>query len=209
MESWAWQFLRRNQEFREFWLTKVEPFMLADERVRSDWPHQEEMWSRFGIRRLQSPRQADCGWPPPFFTWTGPGPPRALWPPPYNTNSSITLEPSEYEMPVPLDDQFKAIEVHAKHYQRLLKKETAVRPKSARKSGRYSLYLRILDAENAGATRPAIENELFPRIPRTRDPDNRSKAFENARAEARRLRNFGYRTLALRAKKPMLQLLGP
>ena len=116
MESWAWQFLRRNHEFREFWLTKVKPFMLADERVRSDWPHQEEMWSKFGIRRLQSPRQEDCMWPPPFFTWNGPGPPRALWPPPYNTNSSERLELSEYEMPViidfrlPLDDQLKAIE---------------------------------------------------------------------------------------------------
>jgi hypothetical protein len=51
---WAWEFLRRNWKFRDFWTNKVEPFMRADGRIGRDqtgtrWPYHREMQESFGI----------------------------------------------------------------------------------------------------------------------------------------------------------------
>jgi len=119
-------------------------------------------------------------------------------------NSKFSL--SWFEMAVaidlrlPLDDQLKAIRKLAEEEQALLKKAGLINPKTARTSDKYALYLRILDAEDAGVKRSDIEDALFPNIDNSYPQRLRSKAFDNARLEARRLRDTGYRALAYRIK---------
>jgi hypothetical protein len=62
MIIWAWEFLRRNEEFRNFWQAKVEPFITAGGRIGRDqtgkrWPWYREMREKFGIGDPWSPRQ--------------------------------------------------------------------------------------------------------------------------------------------------------
>ena len=113
------------------------------------------------------------------------------------------------DLRLPLDDQFKSIRKLAEEDQAILKKAERISPKTAKISSNYVLYLRILDAESGGAKRSEIEDALFPGVNRSRNPDYRSKAFENCRTEARRLRDVGYRALAYRAKRPMDDALDP
>jgi hypothetical protein len=72
MAIWAWEFLRRNEKFRDFWVNKVEPFIRADGRIGRDltgrfWPYYKEMQETFGIMDPWSPRQNNrvpsfCDW---------------------------------------------------------------------------------------------------------------------------------------------------
>ena len=73
---WAWEFLRRNERFRAFWVNKVEPFIMADGRIGRDqtgrlWPYYKEMQEFFGILDPWSPRQNSrvpsfCDWATKF-----------------------------------------------------------------------------------------------------------------------------------------------
>jgi Uncharacterized conserved protein (DUF2285) len=111
----------------------------------------------------------------------------------------------------PLHVQLKEIRKLAEEAQLALKKAGRINPKTARTSDRdqYVLYLRILDAESVGAERSVVEDVLFPDIDNKYPERKQSKAFDNARTEARRLRDSGYRALAYLAKGPVLDTLGP
>jgi hypothetical protein len=227
MMIWAWEFLRRNPEFRDFWVHKVEPFVTTDGRV---WPHYKEMRRIFGIVDPGSPRQ-NLRIPPfdvlatkfaeaPAISYerlpaqadaTGPfvRPSRA------NISQKTILKNAQLDLSwfemgfvidlsLPLDDQLKAIRILAEKDQTTLISAGHVDPVPARKSGKYLLYLRILDAEDAGAPRSEIETALFQGLDNDYERGRpRSKAFDNARCAARRLRDSGYRALACRAKAPL------
>jgi hypothetical protein len=111
----------------------------------------------------------------------------------------------------PLNDQLKAIRKLAKADQLALTKAGRINPKTARISDRaqYVVYLRILDAEDAGAKRSVMEDVLFPNVDNRYPDRQRSKAFENTRTAARLLRASGYGALAYRAKGPLLDTLDP
>jgi hypothetical protein len=189
MRKWAWQFLRRNPEFREFWLTKVEPF--------TTWrslPHYPEL-RRFGIIDLRSPREAD-GFPAfsdcvieyyPASTLLR----EAAQPPlvPFSEHDiAVSINLSR-----PIDDQIAEI--------RRLVVALGKPGRAAKTSSAYPTYLRILDAEDAEVRPAAIAEALFPGVDNVYPGRRRAKVFGNARTEARRLRDSGYRALALRALK--------
>jgi hypothetical protein len=236
MAIWAWEFLRRNEKFRDFWLNKVEPFMRADGRIGRDptgrfWPYHKEMQGTFGIMDPWSPRQNSRI--PPFcdcatkfvaapaevyeFLAAAPAPvpgnpfvPASL----ANTSKEMLLERAKLELTwfemgfaidlsLPLDDQFKVIRMLAEESQLTLKRADRIDPKTARTSDQYARYLRILDAEGVGAKRSVIADALFPDIDNVYPEHRRLKAFDNARLEARRLRDSGYRALAHRGMAPM------
>jgi hypothetical protein len=51
---WAWEFLRRWHEYRNFWKEKIEPFIGANGRIDRDangnyWPYHDELKTRFGV----------------------------------------------------------------------------------------------------------------------------------------------------------------
>ena len=230
---WAWEFFRRNQEFRDFWLKKVEPFITADGRIGRDqtgifWPYYNEMRNRFGIVDPCSPRQNNCvpafdlstkfveapaithEFLPAQGSTTGPfvRPSRAsISDEMISENARLQL--SWYEMGfsidlrLPLDNQINTFRRLAEKDQIRLKSAGLVDPRGAKSSDKYVVYLRILDAEDAGARRSDIENTLFPKLSNDHEWGRpRSKAYDNARAGARRLRDFGYRALAHHAKAP-------
>jgi hypothetical protein len=62
----------------------------------------------------------------------------------------------------------------------------------------------FLDAEDAGAKRSTIADALFSNVDAVYPENRRLKAFGNARVEARRLRDHGYRGLAVRAHAALL-----
>jgi len=218
MLVWAWEFLRRNEEYRSCWLALV-----AANR-RETW----EKFEEFGIQLLWDPRQSssiptfsDLGTallPSPAARYErlpDSSPPASplgfVQPSRANLSKEEILENSKFslswfemavaiDLRLPLDDQLKAIRKLAEEEQALLKKAGLINPKTARTSDKYALYLRILDAEDAGVKRSDIEDALFPNIDNSYPQRLRSKAFDNARLEARRLRDTGYRALAYRIK---------
>jgi Uncharacterized conserved protein (DUF2285) len=107
------------------------------------------------------------------------------------------------DLRLPIDDQLKVIKTLAEEDQLVLRRAGRVNLKTARKSDKYVLYLRILDADDGGAKPSAVADVLFPKIDNSYPEYHRLKACDNARAEARRLRDSGYRAVALRAKVPM------
>lgn len=237
MLVWAWEFLRRNEQFRSFWRNKVEPF-IADDRVGRDhtgrfWPYYKEMQESFGIQDPVSPRQnsivpafCDLGMSyvlAPAVSYELPdvadqvevSPLGLVRPSRANLSKeeiqkSATLSLEWFEMGVaidlrfPIDDQLKAIGAMAKQDQLTLQKAGQISgPRPVKASKKYILYLRLLDAEDGGAKRAHIEEVLFPNVANRYPERRRSKALDNALAEARRLRDSGYRALAYRAKVPM------
>jgi hypothetical protein len=70
---WAWEFLRRNPEYRTFWLEKIQPFIGMDCRICRDaagnwWPYHDELREKFGVDLPSHPQSAT----PAIFTatWT-------------------------------------------------------------------------------------------------------------------------------------------
>jgi hypothetical protein len=224
MMIWSWEFLRRNHSFRDFWVRQVEPFIMTDGRIGRDqtgrfWPCYKEMQQEFGISDPWSPRQnnripAFCD----LATTFAEAPAVTYASLPANApapedkerileNSQLPLSRFEMgfaiDLRLPLDDQLKAIRILAGEDQRTLKGTGLVDPKVAKASDKYVLYLRILDAEDAGIKRSAIADVLFPEIDNDHPDYRRRKTCDNARIEARRLRDCGYRALAFRAKAPL------
>jgi Uncharacterized conserved protein (DUF2285) len=131
-----------------------------------------------------------------------------------NLSKELILENSKFalawfemgfavDLSLPLDDQLKAIRMLAEESQLTLKRAGRIDLRAAKASDRYVLYLRILDAEDAGEQRSVIADELFPDVSDDYQDYRRVRTFDNARAEARRLRDYGYRALAHRAKASM------
>jgi hypothetical protein len=206
---WAWEFLRRNEAYRNFWPGRVEEAF--DPSVREmfgiDLPPPDPRQNR------RTPIFRDLGTKVAFAPastdevqrrWRARGESSLFLNVKLKEKETLTL--SWYEMGfainlnLPLDDQIKAIRLIARDAQRVLKDAGLADPRTTRTSSQYVLYLRILDAEAAGATRPAIAAKLFSKRAQAADVELQLKAFDNARAEARRLRDSGYRALACRAK---------
>ena len=177
MMMWAWEFLRRNEEYRDFWLTKAEPLIPADRTM--SWRYSREMRERFGIGNPWSPRQIAISRvlrTSERLTSTRPrvrtsSSARKMMPPPLPSlsygqlqriqarkqfwrNSKLALSWFEMgfaiDLRFPLDDQLKDIRKLAQEEQLALKKAGRIDPKTARTSDQYVLYLRILDAGARG-----------------------------------------------------------
>ena len=69
--KWAWEFLRRNHDYRAFWREKIEPYLDADEtRIWRNsngeiWPHLEELRSAFYV---DLPNPPSCPTPCSFVS---------------------------------------------------------------------------------------------------------------------------------------------
>ena len=143
MVIWAWEFLRRNEKFRDFWVNKVEPFIRADGRISMGIPY-HEMKEKFGIEDPWSPRQNSriptfsdlkmtiCDAPASIYE---PLPDSAEPPGPFglvrasreNLNKGTILEISKLslswfemgfaiDLRLPIDDQLKAIRMLAEEF---------------------------------------------------------------------------------------------
>jgi hypothetical protein len=85
----------------------------------------------------------------------------------------------------------------ARNYQAFLKQNRVLDVKSSRRRfDKYLLYLRLIDAEDAGVARKRIKGVLFSDIAEEYPDERRAAAFKAARRAAHRLRDGDYRALA-------------
>ncbi len=102
-----------------------------------------------------------------------------------------------FDLGRPLEPQFDRALEAARTLQahRLKTGEIAVEP-ARRRADKYVLYLRLIDAEDAGVAPREIKDKLFGDVAREYPDDPRSNAFKAARRAAHRLRDGGYRALS-------------
>jgi hypothetical protein len=186
---WAWQFLRRWPAYHVFWLEKIQPFLNKDDDCISRdiggrwWPYHDELRTQFGVDIPSAPWTDQHGaiFAASYVTWTE-GP-------------RISLKGNEVALIIdlerPLKQQFVA---GLKSLEREQEFRQIVIRKSRRVAVNYTTYLRILDADHAGAQRRRMINVLFPHSP-GRSGNDLSRLLCDYRKAAQRLRDGGYRTL--------------
>jgi len=194
---WAWEFLRRWNEYRDFWLKKIQPFIDMGGRISRDtagncWPHLEELRTRFGVE-VPSPPQ--CSTPPHFIA-------NAIrWVQNYGRESQeIWLNEHEvafiFDLSRPLKSQFEMARDAAECEKE--RRRQAGEPKLSRARSRaeqYVTYLRILDAQESGAKPKDIAARLFHDLSDEYPARIRQKRLVDYRQAAEKLRDGGYRSL--------------
>ena len=198
MKVWAWEFLRRNPAYRTFWMEKIRPFRGVNGWIDRDtagnfWPYLDDLRMQFGVE-LPSPPQSTT---PSHFTdeyisWV------------QNDGREYQRIPLErhqvayiFDLTRPLDHQFKMARESATRQQKVRQESGAINVKVSRKRlEKFVLYLRILDAEEAGARPKDIGDLLLPDILDDYNAGSmRLKALADNRKAAQKLRDGGYRAL--------------
>jgi hypothetical protein len=175
---WAWEFLRRWPEYREFWKVKIEPFIDGRGLICRDangiwWPHLDELETRFGVYSPSPPQSTT----PSRFTVS-----RVRWVQDDGEESQkICLREHKvafiFDLSRPLNPQFEAARASAQREQEGRQKSGAINLKASRKrTEKYVLYLRILDAE-AGASPKDICDLLLSDLPDDYPDFKRRKAL--------------------------------
>jgi hypothetical protein len=197
--AWAWEFLRRNAEYRTFWTARVLPFVAPDGSIGDDETGCSagfaEAENRFGL--LAGPR--DCRSSSTAWLLIDGNAIRRITGSLSNSEVSISREEAAFvfDLSFPLEPQFrnalrsaKALQAHRRRTGEAANRDARLRPE------KYVLYLRLIDGEDAGAKAAQIKDELFGNISEEYPSNARSTAFKNTRAAAHRLRDGGYRSLA-------------
>jgi hypothetical protein len=209
MTVWAWEFLRRNPEYRVFWKEKIEPFIseavplhneLEARFVRGGiyrdaagnfWPYLDELRARFGV---ENPSPPQCATPSYFaanmISWVENE---------RGEDQRISLDRHQvayiFDLTRPLKRQFEMAKKSATREQESRQKSGAINLKESRsRTDCYVRYLRVLDADEAHEESRRIADLLFPWLPGP--PENsRLKALHDDRLAARDLRDGKYRSL--------------
>jgi hypothetical protein len=197
IRGWAWEFLRRWPEYRNFWTEKVKPYTDADGFIHRDadgnfWPHLDKLISRFGVELPSPPYDSTPAIFASAYTSYVPNDGRELQ----------RLQLKEHEIAIiidlarPLPTQFKRARKSAEEQQKTLRLEGRIDLKRARsRAPGYVTYLRLLDGEEAGASSTEIADLLFPKVPNDYPDNKRFKVFYDSREAAQKLRDGGYRAL--------------
>jgi hypothetical protein len=214
MTIWAWEFLRRNPEYRVFWKEKIEPFIdmtggdlpphkelkarvvpggIYRDAAGTFWPYLDELRTRFGVENPSPPQSTT----PSHFTTT-----YISWVQNEGgDNQRISLERHQvayiFDLTRPLKRQFEMAEKSATREQEYRQESGAVNLKNSRNrdAEKYVLYLRILDADEAGARSEDIGDRLFPDKQNDYPDMMRAQALYDNRKAARKLRDGGHRSL--------------
>jgi hypothetical protein len=197
--AWSWEFLRRNRDYRELW-TRVLPFVADDGSIGNDGDGCSagfEDAGRFGL--LLGPHDPRN---PKAPLMAGANAVRVLRGSAARLERRITLGLSEvgyvFDLELPLEPQFARALGSAKELRQHRVNEEQIDPKPVRlQADNYVVYLRLIDAEDAGASRSKIEEILFRNISNEPPERRRSKTFDNARKAAHRLRDRDYRFIAV------------
>lgn len=191
-QMWAWQFLRRNPEYRTFWEEKIQP--LIDETFVPG-PLVLELGERFGLMWMPPSPSAQFG---SFFKAAGTRELRR-----WSSGGSYELNLKEHEvayifnMSLPLEAQFQRALTQAKAFQEHKKRKGILTFNEVRQHvDKYVTYLRILDADDAGVSNEEIEEVIFHNLSNIYPEKQRTKTLLNYRRAARKLRDNGYRGLA-------------
>jgi hypothetical protein len=196
--NFAWQFLRRNHEYRTFWVEKVVPVIDADGQW-IDEPNGighilDEAESRFGIVDPREPTMNRGA----YFAAAGVHQLRYIKS--NNGICDISLKESDvgfiFDMTLPLEGQFVRALESAKRHQERRKQQGVLSFKNTKvRIEKYISYLRILDADDAAADPNEIGEALFPSLGNEYPDWRRRTALRDSRNAARRLRDQDYRLL--------------
>jgi hypothetical protein len=201
--EWAWEFLRRNHSYRDFWELKVKPYINSENGwigYSVDgvlWPYHSELVETFGLDIPSDPANGGrCyfvdGW---IRSAEGRHDERAGI-----DGAFVELAVNEVafvlDLGRPLDKQLAGVNRIARERQQKKIASGEVDLKRSRQSQNYIPYLRLLDARDANASRRRIEEVLFSQLDNEYPDRKRSKAFDNFERAARRLRDGAYRELA-------------
>jgi hypothetical protein len=200
ISQWAWEFLRRNPEYRRLWDEKVLPFYNAttgEFDLDTAWAFERAAVTRAGGTAIVSPIEqlreqfGTCGDPRqnrripgfnlPGAVYSASGWAQANW----KGADKISMG---FDLEFPLNEQISRAKFILG---RLQKRAEHRRETRLRDPQLYRSYLRILDAKDAGVSIAAIALRLFPIC----DPNARQTVLNHCRA-ARRLRDGGYWFLA-------------
>ena len=197
---WAWQFLRRNPEYRNFWVNRVVELGLGDPwRDAIDgvschyaggiWEDAiDEASSRFGLALPHNPAERQGA----YFATAG------------TTIIKGAYEQKEphdvvfkFDLRLPLDAQFKRALQSAKTRQRQLSSDGRINFKDTRdRTDKYVIYLQIIDAIDDGQEHGHIAGCLFSDIPNDYPEYYRLKTLNNHINAAMRLRDIDFKLLS-------------
>jgi hypothetical protein len=214
MTVWAWEFLRRNPEYRVFWKVKIEPFIdmtgghlppLKELKARlvpggiyrdaagNFWLYLDELRARFGVENPSPPQSATPShFAANYISWVENE---------RGEDQRISLERHQvayiFDLTRPLKHQFKMAWKSATLQQKYKQESGVINLKKSRnRAENYVLYLRILDADEAGARPKDICDLLLPDILDDYNAGSmRLKALADKRKAALKLRDGGYRSL--------------
>ena len=212
LHVWAWEFLRRNPDYRAFYAEKAAPYVTirwikqGRHRVKEynlgmvatgkSWHnvHGEEILERFAIGSPFDPNDnySIISLGPFHFPFLEPQ--YTLYGSWQHFLFGDSFQPTSktigfyFDLTRPLKGQFERALKFAKQFQ------TGVSLAKGRpRPTEYKLYLRILDALDSGKKRREIADILFEGLPPDYPQDARGRAFDKARRRALEMRQHGYR----------------
>jgi hypothetical protein len=179
-------------------MEKIQPFIGVNGFIYRDaagnfWPYLDELRTRFGVENPSPPQSATPShFAANYISWVENE---------RGEDQRISLGRHQvayiFDLTRPLKYQFEMAEKSASREQEYRQKSGAINLKLSRNRDdeKFVLYLRILDAEEAGAMPKDIGDLLLPDIPGDYPENRRSKALVDKRKAAQKLRDGGYRSL--------------
>lgn len=207
--QWAWEFLRRNDDYRRFYMDKIAALDDSDDKTGMicEGPEFQEARERFGISDVLPPWLTGAAMGKflldetviyPIYIYHTPEdggmPIRRFWP------GATPLKVKENELyfrvdlDLPLAPQIARINEHAEFELSSTGRKKRRGAKTARAEN-YVSYLRILDAYETGAKAMEICEIIFPKWKQYSAYERSDKLYQT-RKRATHLRDGGYLALA-------------
>lgn len=170
-KEWAWQFLRRNPRYRDWWKNQALPLIQGGKYA-----------NEFGLIGIPPNPKQPTPFPPPLFAAAAIREISGR----VRRRHTLTLGPREVGWVVDLSRPHEL--------RRLQRYLDALVPKDLSKPhyGKFAIYLRVLDAKDARVSDSAIANVLYPDAKNKDDP---KRTVRDDRKAAKRLRDGGYLVL--------------
>jgi hypothetical protein len=180
-QRWAWEFLRRNPDYRADWKAN---------------PNSNELALKWGLKQMVNPAEADpiqLAFSPPTFGGAFIGERRV----------EITVPAGKllytFDLTCPLKPQIEKARQDLRLFQEMEQKIESIPAvqKPRHHVSKWAGYLRVLDAYEAGAALGGIAKILFPTVPNDYPEHKGSKKVEQQRRQAEKLVKGGYRNLLI------------
>jgi hypothetical protein len=201
LPQWAWQFLRRNPDYRTYWADRVG--MRDGVAVKFD---QSDLVRRFSLWAPVAP-SVDAHEAPPFVAQVTQmiGVSALLKriglegiPEPGHIQLEANQVAVIFDLGRSLGDQMSLTTEHLKFLQGQLADAGEVTIIEPREREQWAAYLRLIDAEDAGLTDNEIRQLLFPAA---ESRERQRVTLRNYRKRAHHMRDVGYKQIASVASK--------
>jgi Proteobacterial transcriptional regulator-like domain len=201
LSQWAWQFLRRNPDYRTYWADRVG--IRDGVVVKFD---QSDLVRRFSLWAPVAP-SVDTHEAPPFVAQVTPmiGVSALLKriglegiPEPEHIQLKANQVAVVFDLGRGLGDQISLTTEHLKFLQRQLANAGQVTIIEPREREQWAAYLRLIDGEDAGLTDNEIRQLLFPAA---ESRERQRVTLRNYRKRAHHMRDVGYKQIGCVASK--------